>query len=92
MVIKTKFNVGEEVMYGFHKEPCNVLSIEILIGKEINSVVYVVQSKHRFIRKVRERDLIKMKVGKHEKPCLRDKEKICNECHECDVDVLNPTY
>lgn len=24
--------------------------------------------------------------------CLRDKEKICNQCHECDADVLNPSY
>lgn len=24
--------------------------------------------------------------------CLRDREKICNQCHECDVDVLNPSY
>ncbi len=30
-----------------------------------------------------------------EKPkvvCLRDKAKRCNLCHECDVDVLNPSY
>lgn len=24
--------------------------------------------------------------------CLRDKNKICNLCHECDVDILNPSY
>lgn len=24
--------------------------------------------------------------------CLRDKNKICNLCHECDVDILNPIY
>ncbi|MCU6767372.1 hypothetical protein OCV73_00145 [Barnesiella propionica] len=24
--------------------------------------------------------------------CLRDKDKICNLCHECDVNVLNPNY
>lgn len=24
--------------------------------------------------------------------CLRDKTKVCNLCHECDVDVLNPSY
>lgn len=24
--------------------------------------------------------------------CLRDKEKICNQCHECDIEVLNPNY
>lgn len=24
--------------------------------------------------------------------CLRNKEKICNQCHECDTDVLNPSY
>lgn len=30
-----------------------------------------------------------------EKPktmCLRDKSKVCNLCHDCDVDVLNPSY
>lgn len=24
--------------------------------------------------------------------CLRDKSKVCNLCHECDVYVLNPNY
>ena len=24
--------------------------------------------------------------------CLRDKSKVCNLCHECDVSVLNPSY
>lgn len=24
--------------------------------------------------------------------CLKDKTKVCNLCHECDVDVLNPSY
>lgn len=24
--------------------------------------------------------------------CLRDKGKVCNQCHECDVYVLNPSY
>lgn len=24
--------------------------------------------------------------------CLRDKTKVCNQCHECDVYVLNPSY
>ena len=24
--------------------------------------------------------------------CLKNKTKICNLCHECDVDVLNPSY
>lgn len=24
--------------------------------------------------------------------CLRDKTKICNLCHDCDVYVLNPDY
>lgn len=62
MVIKTRFNVGEEVMYGAHKEPFKVFSIEIHIGKEISSVTYVVQSRCRFIRRVREMDLIKMQV------------------------------
>lgn len=24
--------------------------------------------------------------------CFKDKTKVCNLCHECDVDVLNPNY
>lgn len=24
--------------------------------------------------------------------CLKDKTKVCNLCHECDIDVLNPNY
>lgn len=24
--------------------------------------------------------------------CLKDKTKVCNLCHECDVDVINPIY
>lgn len=24
--------------------------------------------------------------------CLKDKNKVCNLCHECDVDVMNPSY
>ena len=24
--------------------------------------------------------------------CLKNKTKVCNLCHECDVDVLNPSY
>lgn len=24
--------------------------------------------------------------------CLRDKNKICNKCHDCDISVLNPSY
>ena len=34
-----------------------------------------------------EKDKVKPKVM-----CLRDKTKVCNLCHECDVDVLNPYY
>lgn len=62
MVIKTRFNVGEEVIYGAHKEPFKVFSIEIHIGKKDNSITYLVQSQYGFIRRVRERDLIKMQV------------------------------
>lgn len=29
---------------------------------------------------------------KPKKMCLRDKSKVCNLCHECDVSVLNPSY
>lgn len=62
MVIKTRFNVGEEVMFGAHKEPFRVFSIEIHVGKNDRSVTYLVQSQYGFIRRVREHDLIKNKV------------------------------
>lgn len=28
----------------------------------------------------------------HKNMCLRDKTKVCNLCHECDVNVMNPSY
>lgn len=62
MVIKTRFNVGEDVMYGAHKEPFKVFSIEIYICEKNNNVNYLVQSQYGFIRRVRECDLIKMQV------------------------------
>lgn len=62
MVIKTRFNVGEEVIYGAHKDPFKVLSIEIYIYKKDKNVNYLVQSQFGFIRRVRECDLIKMQV------------------------------
>lgn len=62
MVIKTRFNVGEEVMYGAHKEPFIVFSIEIHVVKKDKNVNYLVQSKYGFIRRVRENDLIKYQV------------------------------
>lgn len=24
--------------------------------------------------------------------CLRDRRKGCNQCHDCDIEVLNPNY
>lgn len=33
-----------------------------------------------------------MNKSKPKHMCLRDKSKVCNQCHECDVDVLNPSY
>lgn len=32
------------------------------------------------------------KKSNHKNMCLRDRTKICDLCHECDVDVLNPNY
>lgn len=29
---------------------------------------------------------------KEKSMCLKHKDKVCNLCHECDVDVLNPSY
>lgn len=62
MVIKTRFNVGEEVIYGAHKDPFKVFSIDIYIDKKDKNVNYLVQSQFGFIRRVRECDLIKMQV------------------------------
>ena len=28
----------------------------------------------------------------HKNMCFRDKTKVCNLCHECDVNVMNPSY
>lgn len=62
MVIKTRFNVGEDVMYGAYKDPFKVFSIDIRVSKNDRSVNYLVQSQYGFIRGVREKDLIKYQV------------------------------
>lgn len=62
MVIKTRFNVGEEVMYGAHKEPFRVYSIDIYVSKNGKKVNYLVQSQYGFLRRVRENDLIRYQV------------------------------
>lgn len=62
MVIKTRFNVGEEVMYGAHKEPFRVFSIDIYVSKNGKNVNYLVQSQYGFLRRVRENDLIRYQV------------------------------
>lgn len=31
-------------------------------------------------------------LGKVKNMCLKDKTKVCNLCHKCDVSVLNPNY
>lgn len=62
MVIKTRFNVGEEVMYGAHKEPFIVFSIDIYVSKKGKNVNYLIQSQYGFILRVRENDLIKYQV------------------------------
>lgn len=67
MVINTRFNVGEEVMYGAHKEPFRVHSIDIYVSKNGKNVNYLVQSQYGFMRRVRENDLIKMQVVSNKK-------------------------
>lgn len=62
MVIKTRFNVGEEVMYGANKEPFIVFSIDIYVSKKGKNVNYLVQSQYGFLRRVRENDLIRYQV------------------------------
>lgn len=62
MVIKTRFNVGEEVMYGSHKEPFRVHSIDIYVSKKGKNVNYLVQSQYGSLRRVRENDLIRYQV------------------------------
>lgn len=62
MVIKTRFNVGEEVMYGAHKETFRVFSIDIYVSKNGKNVNYLVQSQYGFLRRVRENDLIRYQV------------------------------
>lgn len=67
MVIKTRFNVGEEVMYGAHKEPFKVFSIEIQVSNNYKGIIYLVQSKIGFILRVKELDLIKMQIKTNKK-------------------------
>lgn len=31
-------------------------------------------------------------IRKQKRMCLRDKSKVCDLCHECDIDILNPRY
>lgn len=37
-------------------------------------------------------ELVKSRIQRHKSMCINDKTKVCNLCHECDVDVLNPSY
>lgn len=34
----------------------------------------------------------KQKQKKPKQMCLRDRSKVCNLCHECDIDISNPRY
>lgn len=36
--------------------------------------------------------VMKLKNDKAKHMCIKDSNKKCNQCHECDVDVLNPNY
>lgn len=31
-------------------------------------------------------------LNKPKPRCIKDSNKECSQCHECDIDVLNPTY
>lgn len=35
---------------------------------------------------------MKLKHAKVKLMCIKDSNKRCNQCHECDVYVLNPSY
>ena len=37
------------------------------------------------------RDVLERIKYKSKPTCIRDKDKTCSRCHECDVDVMNPT-
>lgn len=67
MVIKTRFNVGEEVSYGSYKDPFKVFSIEIQVSNNYKGIIYLVQSKIGFILRVKELDLIKMQIKTNKK-------------------------
>lgn len=62
MVIKTRFNIGEKVLYGAHRETFKVFSIEVHVGKKDKNVTYLIQSQYGFVRRVREFDLVKIQV------------------------------
>ena len=36
--------------------------------------------------------VMKLKHNKVKPMCIKDTNKRCNQCHECDVYVLNPNY
>ena len=38
------------------------------------------------------KQIIEVNKVKPKTMCLRDKSKVCNLCHDCDVYVLNPNY
>lgn len=35
---------------------------------------------------------VKLVMKRNKNMCIRDRTKVCNLCHECDVYVLNPNY
>lgn len=35
-------------------------------------------------------DLLNREHSQHQRMCIRDRAKVCDLCHDCDIDVLNP--
>ena len=33
-----------------------------------------------------------LEFNRKPKKCVKDSSKRCDKCHECDVDIMNPTY
>ena len=61
----------------------NCLGNEVLSGiaREMERVVRFILSTHRIVER-----------RKKKRMCLKVNSKICNLCHECDIDISQPRY
>ena len=63
----------------YHKVYNNLLSIEAKTDEAVN-VIQWLSARYRIVPKINKR------------MCLRDKSKVCDLCHKCDIDISQPRY